>query len=360
MRWLLWIIILIFVVRWFLHTPPQKTCDALHTSFLLPYFASDQELYWHHEIPTGGFLLSSPSFLPTYFKWKESLMTPIRTQGKCASCWAYAVADCLSDRLSVYTGGAIRKNLSVQELLSCFNRTAFPCERGGIPELAYYYTISHGLETEENYPYEQENGGPINPVCRNNDESLLNYVMIDPDRHNEYPNRVFGKQGTNRSLCGPIVTQGDIDRNIQNMKSEIFTNGPIVGTIMVYSDLYDYDGTGVYELSDNATFRGGHAHVIIGWCDPEANDEDPGVGYWICKNSWGTRHPKNVGKFAGYYFVRMGVNMCGIESRASSCIPLLNDRMKAATPLTSELYYTSFSRDGERLKFANFLKKRGS
>lgn len=56
--------------------------------------------------------------LPKYLKYKETLLLSPRTQGKCASCWAFAIADMMADRVSLHTRGRVREHLSPEELLS--------------------------------------------------------------------------------------------------------------------------------------------------------------------------------------------------------------------------------------------------
>lgn len=272
-------------------------------------FVVPREKVFHHL--TGG------DNLPDDFRYTN--LPPVRTQGKCASCWAFAIASCLSDRLCVQTNGAFQKNLSVQEMLSCFAPGAFPCTRGGIPELAFRYAVTQGLHIEEDYPYANVMGGAISRTCKaaQGKPWLTDYIWVDPERHFKHPTKVFAKEGSVRSLCDPVWTDNDIRRNVRNMQRELWMNGPIVGTVMVYSDLYTHQN-GVYTVGETARFRGGHAVVIVGWTRDA----------WIVKNSWGTHWPKN-GIEPGYFLIRKGTNEAEVESRASSAIPLVSATIAA-------------------------------
>lgn len=332
---------------------------------LLPYTPS--HVYRHKHIVTLGRALSPEMVLPKYFKYKEALMTPVRSQGKCASCWAFAVADCLGDRLSMHTRGKVRENLSVQELVSCLRPSAFPCDKGGLPEVAFHYIVTRGLPTEAVYPYENYWGGPIEPCKQGRQLSIRELLTKAKDRHEKRPDRIFAKAGTVRSLCVEPLTDEMLKQNIQNMKTEIFLNGPIVGTIMVYSDLYTYDAESVYEVSPGAQFRGGHAIELYGWSDEGQNTEEEGFqgAYWLARNSWGKIWPRDLGdsKHTGWFYIRMGRNEAGIESRASCAQPMLREDMKAmgkgsSWHSTAYLSYDSYLRDPEKKQFFEHLAKR--
>jgi cathepsin B len=81
------------------------------------------------------------------------------------------------------------------------------------------------------------------------------------------------------------------------MMHELYHYGPLVATMVVYEDLLNFTGDGVYQQnSDKAV--GAHAVKIIGWGAQE--DEVAGVDgnsestsvvpYWIVQNSWTARY----------------------------------------------------------------------
>jgi hypothetical protein len=320
---------------------------------LAPYFVGEGDVYLHDELGTGT--------LPGYFKWKERVLVDVRDQGRCASCWAFAVTDCVADRLSILTGGVVRNNLSVQDL-QCYYRRLFTCKRGGIPELAYHYVISNGLQTETDHPYEQFQSREVNK-CKQ-DGNLLDYWFYNFNKIENNKHRVFGKRGSSKSLCYNLATLPEgsdlylaaLQKNIQNMKTEIMLNGPIVGTMFVRKDLYMYDGKTVYESAPDSRVMGGHAIEIFGWSEKGQNTSEPGFqdAYWICRNSWGTKWPKKL-KY-GLMYVKMGINESGIESRASCVEPVLNSatqvhHTKAIVEKQCYRSYEEYLNDPDRVNF---------
>lgn len=88
---------------------------------------------------------------------------------------------------------------------------------------------------------------------------------------------------------------------IDDMKRELFVNGPIAGAFAIFNDFYDYNG-GIYTPKKGATIDGGHAVEIIGW--GKENDKY----YWIVKNSW----TKNWG-IGGYFHIAIGTSNTSID-----------------------------------------------
>lgn len=325
----------------------------------------DTRVFTHSPIMTLGRGVDMKPTLPHYFKYKEKHLVPIRSQGQCASCWAFAVCDMIADRVSLATRGRHCELLSVQELVSCFRPRQFTCATGGIPELAYYYPMIYGLVHDRLYPYTQEHSRVIEPCQVPKAVSLQEAVWQHKDIEERYPQRQFVELGSNRSLCVEPGSMRDILRNITNMKTEIFLNGPIVGTLHVYDDLYQYDAESIYKVSPGARFKGGHAIEIFGWADKGSNTEESGFqgAYWICRNSWGKRWPKHMADKYGWFYVAMGVNEAGIESRASSCKPLMTHQMKEMTKgvVKTDVAYTSYTAyvtDPERHNFFQHLQRR--
>lgn len=287
-------------------------------------------------------------YLPSYLKYRESLLTPIVDQGTCASCWSISVVQMLADRVSVYTGGRVRKLLSVQEMVSCWDgHDGKGCSVGGVPEKAYKYIIKNGVGLQDDYPYVQGNTNKIAPC----DKSRLD------------GERLFVEPDSVRSLCiDPYKFKHNspkykeiLELNIKNMKKELMINGPFVCTIMVYQNLYDYDGLSVYEGSEGSAFIGGHSVVCVGYCDEGINGVEPGFdtpgGYWVIRNSW-SDWPEKSPASQGYFYIKKGSNVCGIESRASRAFPVLSPRSRAlmVNSLDESRYtsYTDYVNDPDR------------
>jgi cathepsin B len=76
------------------------------------------------------------------------------------------------------------------------------------------------------------------------------------------------------------------------------------------------DKHGVYTLTVNASYGGGHAIEIIGWGTDTINGTT--VDYWSCQNTYGEQWGEK-----GYFRIRRGTNEIGIEQEVVAGMPVL-------------------------------------
>ena len=228
-------------------------------------------------------------------------ITPIHDQGDCGACWAFAICDTLSDR--AYLRGRHRLTLSSQQLLNCYDPTG--CD-GGSPEECVIWLANNQfrINTSKKIPYKASSGGDtsirkcvLGGVVGVGENSVVSIVEFIPE------------------IGYDIST---LKQNVENMKRELVLGGPMYTAISVYDDLFQFTGDGVYERDPKSHLIGGHAVEIVGYHRDQ---------YWVCKNSWGDEWPRDS-KTPGYFKVKMGVNMCGIESRCGSAEPILYGRRR--------------------------------
>ena len=205
------------------------------------------------------------------FDWRNvggtDYVTPARNQGNCGDCWAFASTGALESYTLINGAYNADLNLSEQVLVSCAG--AGSCS-GGPLDLAATYVKVTGLPVEGVYPYTATNG-----TCSKASAGW--------------------QQNTDKINSWSWLTNGT--PTVDTIKNGIYTYGPIVISMEVYSDFYAYK-SGVYSHT-TGTNLGGHAVLAIGYADDSAY---PGGGYFIVKNSWGTNWGEGYGNEPGGYF----------------------------------------------------------
>jgi hypothetical protein len=299
---------------------PQMQASSLMRNLHNIVLVRNQVQHWIVNVPLTPFrapLILFPPLpkdvvLPRSVLYNINYLSPVRNQGDCGCCWAFALADTLADRAMLASGGRFRHGLSVQQLLTCFDRTG--CDGGSPEDAAFWLTQpseqpgGRGLNTETRAPFKQGSGGELTGKCEFTQSTL------------------FVKSSSVVSIVEFIPEeQFDVSilkQNILNMKRCLFESGPFYCAMTVYDDFFSYGGTEPYKPRKGAAMVGGHAIEVIGYCE-QGVDKRPAynkVAYWICKNSWGSGWPTQT-TLNGYFTIVMGANVCGIESRCGYAVP---------------------------------------
>ncbi|MCP4134334.1 MAG: hypothetical protein GY754_25390 [bacterium] len=214
----------------------------------------------------------SPSPALKAFSWEDrKVITGIKNQGTCGSCWAFAA-------MAAFEANYIIRNnkeadLSEQHVLDCAvdrnGRKAGSCN-GGWYKGVFDYLKKRNAVLEENFPY------------RGKDSRCL------PTRAARYRLAFWGFVKNNAGI--PLERE---------MKEALCTYGPLTAAVKVTPAFQAYSG-GVFD--EHARVRAerdvNHAIVITGW-------DDSKKAYRI-KNSWG----KGWGE-KGYAWVEYGCNNIG-------------------------------------------------
>ena len=217
-------------------------------------------------------------------------MTPVTDQ-MCGDCWAHATCGSMEVRLRWQRGGTygyeLPINLSERYAVTCSPHGS--CSSWNIPGLLNYIQ-SDGIPDEDCLPYDP--------------------ALDCTDRCSNWSHRVY--KVTNHGTYTDFSSNGDVMNSCEY-------SGPIAVWMMVYDDLWDYNG-GIY-IRTSSVEEGGHFVNIVGW------GTSGSTPYWICKNSWGEDWGVN-----GYFYIRRGTNESRIEEQAYWLTPQNLPNLDDSTP----------------------------
>jgi C1A family cysteine protease len=201
----------------------------------------------------------------------RSYVTPIRDQGECLSCVAFAACAVVEGTLRVQEQDPdLEVDLSEAYLYYCVaaagGRTCSGRMGGWQPKKALAAIQADGVPDDACFPYT-----PGDQAC----------------------NACSDWRSRTTRVGGMVKLESHAA-----MKQWVATRGPVIASMMVYEDFQAYGGGAVYRYVLGKEV-GGHAVTIIGY-------DDLG-GYWILKNSWADTWGE-----AG--FGRIAYGECGIDS----------------------------------------------
>jgi cathepsin B len=230
-----------------------------------------------HQLPPvpKGFTDDLPTNFVAHDKWPQCIHQ-IRDQQRCGSCWAFAASEVLSDRFCIASSGKVDQILSPQDMVSC-DKNDFGCN-GGYLDKSWNYLAETGIVTDECYPYTSGKGD--SGRCLINNGKCVD-GKTDVAKYHAKNVRGF--------------------KSIEEIKKEIFANGPIETGFLVYQDFISYKG-GIYKKSSEVLL-GGHAVKVVGW------GNETGTDYWVVANSWGPKWGES-----GHFRIAIN-NCCNFDSQ---------------------------------------------
>lgn len=225
--------------------------------------------------------------LPVAFNWCDSGgCTPVKNQGSCGSCWAFATVGALECNIKIKDG--ITVDLSEQWLVSCNT---------------YGYGCGGGWWAHDFHQWRTDPCGGTGAVP----ESYFPYVAYDAACSCPYPHDYlidgWAFVGNSYSVA-PVAS----------IKQAILDYGPVSVAVYVNAAMQAYTG-GVFNYCETGDIN--HAVVLVGWDDTQGTE-----GVWIMRNSWGPGWGEGGYMRIPYNCSSIGYAACYVDYQATAMLRL--------------------------------------
>lgn len=227
-----------------------------------------------------GLKLKPVSELPRAIDWRDhkpNVVSSVKDQGHCGSCWAFAAAAVLESQVALTTG--LLFDFSPQQIAMCSPNPNHCGGSGGCDgataEIAFDYLATSGILEEYELGYNAYYGA--NAACGVTDEmipkaTISGYVHLPTNNYTALMNAV--------AEIGPISISVDA------------------------STFHSYEG-GIFDGCNQEQPDINHAVTLVGY------GEENGQKYWTVRNSWSASYGE-----AGYIRVARSdydEEVCGID-----------------------------------------------
>jgi len=222
------------------------TASEFHAKYIMSkYVAGQSTCMSYSDIPDVN--------TPTLVDWTErGVVNPVRDQGQCGSCWAFATTANAESVWAISMGQLY--DFSEQFLVDCATGFGYWNQgcNGGQPDSAFKYMINKGQCLESAYPYTGKDG-----TC---DKCAL-----------------YAKFGG----CYDVAP-----KNQRVLRAAVAQN-PVTIAIEADTRYFQFYSSGVLTDSLKCGTDLDHAVLIVGY------GRENGIDYWKVRNSWGESWGEN-------------------------------------------------------------------
>ncbi len=235
---------------------------------------------WKARAPFTKF--ETKGLLPASFDWRAlGGVTPIKNQGGCGSCWAFATVGTFECAIRIKDG--VMVNLAEQWLVSCNQETQAPHVLGkgawGCNGGWWAHDYHAGLMTDPC----GGTGGVLTAYCP--------YYGDVSTCGCPYPH--------DYAMDGWAYIAGeDVVPDASAIKQAIMDYGPVCAAVYV-NDAFKSYKNGVFNASEDKEVN--HGIVLVGWDDTQGTN-----GVWFLRNSW-----SNAWGEGGYMRIEYGCSRVG-------------------------------------------------
>ncbi|GKY95170.1 hypothetical protein MPSEU_000480500 [Mayamaea pseudoterrestris] len=223
--------------------------------------------------PSLPMVVEPVSRLPDQVDWRtKGVTTPVKNQGMCGSCWAFASTAVLESHIAIQTD--ILFELSEQQIVSCASN---PMHCGGLggctgatAEIAFDHVLQNGIVSEYSFGYQSGHGE--NVTC-----SLPKRQASIRSAPNQPKKAVYADSVA--MISGYVSLESN---NYEVLMNAVAKLGPVAVSVAAHPWMFYQSGVMSVPINSTGATDINHLVVLEGY----GTDTESGEDYWLIRNSW--------------------------------------------------------------------------
>jgi len=216
----------------------NKFSDLTQEEFKAMYLGTFQQ----KEQKNSQFLIGHESQADSIDWVAKGAVSPVKDQGQCGSCWAFSTVGALEGLYAIKNGKI--QTFSEQALVDCSDNGNEGCN-GGLMDQAFEWVETHGIPTEDAYPYKA-----VDQTCKSFTSAFKDTGFVDVPQNS-----------ADQLVAALNIQPVAVAINAESWHFQFYSGG-----VMTFDCATDLD----------------HGVLAVGY------GTDNGKTFWKLKNSWGT------------------------------------------------------------------------
>ena len=213
------------------------------------------------------------SSLPESVDWRtKGITTPVKNQGMCGSCWAFASTAVLESHIALQTD--VLFELSEQQLVSCASNPMHCGGAGGCTgataDIAFEHVMLNGIVGEYSFGYQAGHGANVTCSLPRR-QSFIRSVSTSKEEP-FYADSVA-------TISGYVTLESN---NYEVLMNAVAKLGPVAVSVAAHPWMFYQSG--VLKVPLNATGATDINHLVV--LEGYGTDQETGEDFWLVRNSW--------------------------------------------------------------------------
>lgn len=202
-----------------------------------------------------------------FVDWRNpGILTPVKLQQNCSSCWAFSVVSAVEAAIAINDRSPNPEEFSVQQILDCLAPYGDTCDGGDPNDVLQYLATKKSIAPASVYPLRS---------YKNVSAGMCEKTLVDGYTNSKNHSLVVGWERVRANDPAALM-------------KVVSTQPAVIAISTLCFSFLAYSGGIFRDPSGDCGTAPDHNLVIVGYGVTLPTQDPPNVKYWLARNSWGT------------------------------------------------------------------------